>query len=785
MSKSTFFRGLATRLIDSPKSCAAGLVLIVVVSALSTSRLTIVSGTTPFFDKDRAERRALDQFEEKFVAEDTIFVAYETADVFSKDALERVRNLSEQLEKTTVDGPGGQMLAVAEVLSLTTVKDVFGGDGAFETKRLVPTPVPDSPDALAALRARAKANPFITKNLLALDDSSTAGIAVRIAKGLDDSQRAQLLERLRVLLDAEPGFSFHLAGEIVTAAESALQMKRDLKRFVPIVYTMAILLLAFVLRRAKGVVVAMVNVTVSLLIGFAALDWVGGSINNLSTALPPLSMVLAVSSIIHFLSELAKTATTVGDTRTAAIETLTELMPAQFFCALTDAVGFGCLGISNVQAMKEFGAAAAIAVMISLLAALLLVSIAVNLGSPQKYVAPESPVTAEWFRRLTERYCTVIIRFPVPAFLLSVAMVVVIGGGMRWLVADENMIEHFSQTSRVRRDTDFLEEHLAGSMVVVVGVELPEQGAFEDPKQLEKVQALASFIEEQPEIDNVTSVVDALKLMHRGVYEEDAAYFRLPDSRAQVAQLLTMNTDERIRQFLDPERRSVRLMARSDRHGARELEKLYERLDAKLAELFPSTQTIASGNAKMYVLLVQDIVGSQINTLGLSFLLIFGPIFLLFRSVKATLYAVPSNLFPVVLSFGVMGWSGIHLNMATAMTASIVLGIAVDDTIHFIDSMRSRLAVHWDTPRALRETIELKGVGVLGTMLIITGGFGVLLTSGYSQTREFGFLTGVAMVTGGIGELLMFPPLMLLFNAKLGVPKPLQSAEVPEGTSAT
>jgi hypothetical protein len=169
--------------------------------------------------------------------------------------------------------------------------------------------------------------------------------------------------------------------------------------------------------------------------------------------------------------------------------------------------------------------------------------------------------------------------------------------------------------------------------------------------------------------------------------------------------------------------------------------------------------------------MAENLIEDQSTGFSVSFFLIFIPIAVAFRSLRAGFYSIPSNVFPILCMFGLMGVFGIPLSLSTANISSIVLGIAVDDTTHFISAMRDHIRRHDDPPRAVRDTMRTKGFGALWITLIISVGFSSLAASSFASTRDFGLLCAVAMGAGVIAELLVLPPLLLVTGTRLGIPR--------------
>jgi predicted RND superfamily exporter protein len=774
-------RRLARWLISHPKTVAALLAAHLVFIAATLPFLRVVSGTAPFFSPDEPVSRQIERVEQHFVGENVLVVAVESGDVFSHRGLSEIRALTQASQRLT-DTRGKPL--VEEVTSITTVKDLVGSELSFSTVPLVPDPLPSDAAALGGIRQRALKNRLVRDHLLSPERADVSALIVRLVRSLDDDGRAEAVAGLRRLFEdraSSGGARARLTGIPAIDTDTARYMKSDLGFFIPVIYLLVTALLYAFSRRIAAVLLTLVNLTWCLCVGMGILHVTGGSVNNLSTILPPVMMVLSVATMVHFLSELSKTLRDLGggeDRAHAALEqTLGELLVPVFMTEVTTAVGFGALASANVPALREFGLAAALAVMAMMWISVLWAALAGRVLPMRWLLSPKSAALSPFYDRGLRRVADFVVDRPRAALALSLALVGGATAGALQVVSDENAIEHFGRELPLRTDTEFVERVLGGSTQVVVSIRAVKAGAFREPENLAQLQRVEEALR-RTGADRVTSPTDFLRLMHRAFFSEDDAYDRLPETAEQVAQLLLLNGDDTLREYLDGEQQWVRVVARYREHSSAAMGKVYQQLDAELARLFPGEagfEALATGQSRLWVTMVDTNIGTQTRSFAVSFLLIFGPIALAFRSVRAALFAVPSNLFPVVLTYGVMGWWGMSLNMATAMTSSVVLGIAVDDTIHFIEYARARLRVHGDIDRAVRETFDTKGVGVLWITLIISLGFFVTVASNFRPTHHFGVLTGLAMFSGLIGELLVLPPLLVLTKTTLG----LSRSELP------
>lgn len=185
-----------------------------------------------------------------------------------------------------------------------------------------------------------------------------------------------------------------------------------------------------------------------------------------------------------------------------------------------------------------------------------------------------------------------------------------------------------------------------------------------------------------------------------------------------------------------------------------------------LAEVTAETpyQADVTGKTLIANKLINFIVNSQIQSLSLAFFLIFLLMFAIFRSLRLGLLAMIPNILPILLNFAVMGFCGIPLNSATAIIAAVAIGIAVDDTIHFICEYQSQRASNQTCDEAVMRAIVNKGSPLITTSLIMTGGFAILLLASFVPTIQFGFLSALIMLFAIICDLLVLPGFLLKFD---------------------
>lgn len=770
---------LAARLWAHPRWLVAVLGVIVVVSTASLPFLQVEAGVDVFFERGTDYRRVLEEVRQRFVNDEVAYVAYAVNDPFAPETLAVIRNLSESLPQITgLTDAGETYYPIDSVTSLTTVETAVGGDGAFTSVPLAPDPLPTDAAGLALIRERALANPILGEQMLAADGHA-AMMSVRFASELTDPQRAMAVREIRAQLDAAAAthsdIRFYMVGDPVVGADAAAYQTRDLGRFIPIVYVAIVALLWMFLRSVRGVVVVLINATIALSVAMAILTAIGSNVNNASVLLPPVILALSVATILHFVVEYGRNSMERPHLHAPTI-TLAEILPPMWMTSLTTAVGFASLATSRIPAVHDFGIAAGGAMIGVFVVAVLVAALLSRRYRAPQVVSGRGVALSPPFDGMLHRLANALIRWPRLIFAGSLVIVAVMAAGIPRIEVDQSAIEFFKRGTPLREASEFINEHLrGGSTTYVVSIRTQEPKRFLRPDELHKLEGLDAFLRTHAAAQVVTSIADYLKLMNREFNEGDAREYRLPATEEQVAQLMLLNGDTTVDEYIDPSHRWVRIVARSAEHHSAEVYQAYGRIEAYLSEHFPASQgyvTHATGASRLWANLFWDLINSQLMSLSVSGLIIFAVMFMMFRSVVTGVASIPPNAFPLVVTFGTMGWVGIRLDTATVMIATVALGIAVDDTIHLLQHLRERLSSGLDLVTALRETLHHKGAAVIATSVVISLGFAVLMFASFVPTRNFGILTAVAMGSALFGDIVMLPAMLLTAKTRLGATVP-------------
>jgi len=333
-------------------------------------------------------------------------------------------------------------------------------------------------------------------------------------------------------------------------------------------------------------------------------------------------------------------------------------------------------------------------------------------------------------------------------------------------------MEDIPPQSRLYRDHQVIESRLMGLLPVEVMVE-SEPGSMKDPELLRKLQQVQQRAATYDFVTETTSIVDFLARMNQAVLDGDPQAPRVPASRELVAQYLLLYSfsgeTDILDRYITPDGSAARIEIKARDVSSERFSELEEDLKRLCRELFPDRYTVTiTGATFMANTLFNNLVENMVKSFFLATLIITLILAALFRSLKVGLVAMIPNVIPILMTMGLMGLLEIHLRTSIVVVFSISLGIAVDDTIHFLARYLRELPGIGDPDRTVRFTLQRTGRAIFFTSVVLTAGFLVLTTSEFPATINLGFLSAVTMVSALLGDLFLLPVLAKLFRLRPG-----------------
>ena len=696
------------------------------------------------------------EIKEIFGDDEFFVISFKRPDVFTVDVLRMLKSLAAELEAH----PG-----IRDVQSLGNVDYVDGAREYFEVRKFLER-VPDSHEESQLLRRQALTTPLYLDNLISRDGTTAALIIYPYDRPEEKEFRVRLLKDVRTLLDrhVQGGAAFHLAGNTVTNVSLSRFVQDDVKMFIPVTYVCIALVIWFFFRNIRLTVLALLNISVCVgsTMGFMAM--MGIAMHNVTSVVPSLVMALALADTVHIFSGLdKKVLEDFPEKRDALGKILDEVFVPCFLTTLTTAVGFLSLAVSSIPPIREFAYVASMGMVFEFFFSFVFLPPLLMLFNPASIYrdVPENRGMAGFLSALNKFVAA--RRVWICIFCLAIVAASLFFAGR--IQVETNLVEYFRPDSLLRQDLDFVQDNLSGVSTLDISVKAEAVDAFTEPKNLQILELIQQHLHTLPGVDTSISFADYIKEMNKSFHDESPDFHTIPDRRDLVAQYLLLyesdNIDDYVNNAFDHARILVRISESSSAKQAQLIAMIREYLEA-----IPRSdlEMRVTGSVVQQVNVIRAVTEGLVSSLALALGVIALIMLVVLQSFRTGLLSLIPNLFPLVLNFGIMGLLGISLDTSTALISVVALGIAVDDTIHFLTeyNVQRRLGASRDV--ALKNVNSQKGLAIVTTSLILCIGFGVLVFSHFIPTFYFGLLSALVMITALFGDLVLLPAVMRLKN---------------------
>jgi predicted RND superfamily exporter protein len=505
---------------------------------------------------------------------------------------------------------------------------------------------------------------------------------------------------------------------------------------------MFVLLLLF-FRRPLPVLVTLFAVGIATLWTMGLYAALGRQLNMVTMALPTLVLVIGIADCVHLLRSVARQESS-ASRQSRVTSGIAQVIGPCFVTSITTAAGFLALTASSLPVVQDLGLFGAVGMMSAFVTAFVFCTM--GLG----WNACEPKIKQSRLDLVAQKLASLGSAAPWRMVAIFVLLLILAGVGMSRLETDTNSIGYLQESHKVREDSDFIEARIGP--YVPLDFTITAQGSILSGEALDAVQAWQASVTAMDEVGWSWSLLDALGI-ERDQRPSELGASLISTRFARVRTFSPVTTAAMI--SADNELRisfGVPIMS------ARTMQALINRIE-NAAELPDSLLLQAAGYSPLYTRIVDEIVRSQVQGFSAAILMILLLLGIAMRSMKRVLLAIPANIIPVVFTLGLMGLTGIPLDVATATIATVILGLVVDDTVHIL-----RPAKGQGLAATIGHAVERAGGTLLLTSLTLAAGFLVLWFAQIRSIAWFGALTSFAMLVAIATDLLLLPALARLFD---------------------
>lgn len=733
-------------------TAAALLLAIVVGFGSGLSRLEMDSSSTGLIAASDPAAAAYDDIKATFGDDVAFTVIYRSKALFTVDVLASLDDMSFALED--LDG-------VTRVVSLSTVSDLRGEGDVLNTNQLMAF-LPESDAEAEEIGERARANELLVGEVVGRGGETAALHAFIEARPEDKDFQRRTLTAIQALIDREKarlGEETHIyvSGGPLVGVAIVDNMLADAKILAPLSIVAVGVVLLFFFQAAIVLVLPFVTgvASVSATLGFMGL--VGFEINPLSVIIPSLLLVVGATEDIHLLSEYASALGKNQDKRQAIRSMLRVSGLAIVLTSLTTTIGFLTLAPHDIPLIAEFGVAAAFGMTINFIITVLATPLVARLmPAPKRFERPESRLLTPLRRWLADA----VLRRRQWIVVGSLAFLGVSGALASQVVVDNDFLAFFKQDAEIRKTLAAQAEDISGASILLVEADTHRPGGLEDPATLKEIAKLTDFLKSRH--GDVLSYDLFIRKTHMEMNGGDPPFFVVPDDPGLISQYTLLIAPETLSRFADFDMARAVILTRTKLAGSGAMMAELPTLEAFVAEEISPNVTVRFSGEAVLVAQSADTMSREIVTnLGYVFAAIFVLLSLLFSSVRAGLLSLAPNLLPIVGVFGAMGLLDIPLGTSVFPVAVIALGIAVDDTIHFMARYSTELRHTDANEAAIRATIDHELRPVISSSAALIAGFGVLTLAEFGSIQQFGVLAAIAMLLAVLADLVVTPALLV------------------------
>jgi predicted RND superfamily exporter protein len=728
-----------------------------------------------WFEKDSEVIKNYTWFRQTFGNDERIIIAFkDEKGIFNEKALSTISHITNFLWETKnivradsitnyqyvhVDPEDEDNILIDDFIDDPTTMDV----SAFEAKKSIAT------------------TDIQTKNLLVSEDGTTAMIFGRMKKLPSDDYDSvfALLDEVRAFLakeQASTGYAYKIHGNPVIADAYIHSAKSDSLFFTPLIYFTAAALLWGMFRRFTGALLPVLVVLFTAVLVVSVQAQLGYKFNNFTANLPIFVAAIGIADSVHVYWTWLLARRHGKTNAEAIIMTMGKNFLPAFLTSATTFAGFLSLGISDVAPIKTLGVATASAAVLAFLlsgifmpALLAIINPKIKTSQSFEFDADEEHMPA--FAML---YSCFVVTHHKKILVSSVVFVGFFLIGFSFVKVDTSAIKMFKESTEIRQNTTFIQDNITGPVNFEIVMDSMENDGIKDPKFMKKVdQFYTAYEEKYPTLRHISSLLDVVKIHHKVLNGDKEEFYFVPEQRELIAQYLllyslSMPQGMELTDQMDIKQRYLRITVQLDMIGSHEgMEQI-----KWINEWWSNTEygVDVHGQLAMYTYMQEHVTNTLIESIVLALILVTSVLFIAFRSTKAMLISLPPNIFPIIIAVGLMGWLGIDVNLSMAIAGVIILGVAVDSTIHFLVKYQHARKVRGKNIQdSLEYMVTFSGAAIGFSTAILGLSFAIFAFSDFVPNVHFGIVTSSALVVALLTNVFMLPALFIWMENRRNV----------------
>jgi len=751
-------------------------IVITALIAAGGKNLYFESDYKIFFEKDEPQLVAHEVMQETYTKTDNLAIMLRPndGDIFDERILTMIYEITEQAWQTPY---------VMRVDSITNFQHTAADGDDLLVEDIVLDPESLTADKIANIREIVLAEKQLVSRLISKDGTtSMINITLELPPEVDldadfatqaeqrskrDASHPEVVNFGRELVtqyqQKYTDIEMHLGGVSVITNSFTESGLKDSKTLVPAMYLIILLALAVFLRSVGCIFSSLLVIGCATLAAFGAGGWFGFPLNTVNSTTPVIVLTIAVCDAVHLLSVYLQNLSKQLSPIDAMRESLRLNLQPIILTSVTTAVGFLTLNFSISPPFTQLGNMTAVGVLWAMVLTFTLLPAVTMLLVRKRELRSDQ-------KNYFTGYADFVIKYRGRVLIATLAVAAVTVSFIQLNILDDDPITYFKRGVPFREASEFNIKNLPAVKDITFSIECGASSCISDPTFLSMLDDFGNYVESQPGVTHVSTYVDVIKRLSRSMNRDDQSFYKIPgqaDLSAQYNLMYEMSLPYGLdlNNQLNLDKSATKIHIFTDHVTNKELIALAGRAHSWLLEHHNEDVAPGSSVSLMFAHIGQNNIRSMLIGGVFAIIGVTLTILIALRSFKYALISLIPNSVPAFMAFGVWGLLVGQVNMAVAMVFSISLGILVDDTVHFISKYRrARLTKGFTPEQSIHYAFDNVGNALVITTIVLTIGFGLLITSDFNLNAMSGSLTAITIVIALIFDFLVLPPILMMVD---------------------
>ncbi len=776
------------------------LILAAVICLVGTQfpKRTIDTSTEGFLHKDDPALKTYEKFRDQFGRDEMVIIAFKPDTVFDGVFLKKLKALHNDLNES--------LPYLEEVTSLVNARNTRGDKDELIVEDLLEN-WPDTPEKIALIKKRAMSN-VMYKNMLLSEDGSVTTIIIQTRSYADevgennddddfeddsktenvettsvertyltDEQNSEVIRAVEQTV-AKHNFGnteIYIAGSPVISDFLKRTMVSDVKKFIKIMIITIAVLLFIMFRRISGIILPLVVVIFSLLSTISLMAATGTALKLPTQILPSFILAVGVGDAVHILVIFFQHFNKFGQKKEAVVYAFGHSGLAVLMTSLTTAGGLLSFSTAAVAPIADLGIFSAIGVLLALFFTVFLLPalLAIIPLKPAFTKTDSEKMAVPLSDRLLTRISNASIKHPYMVLIISTLIILISITGALRINVSHNPMKWLPGNNSGRIANEKIDHELKGSTSLEIIVDMQKPNGLYDPDVLnrleESVVVFDAYKSEKVFSGKAWTLSTVIKETNQALHENDPLFYTVPQQKDLVAQELFMfenSGSDDLEDFTDSTFSRARFTIKVPFIDAVAYTDFIKTVETHFTQKFPEAKIEITGMVSLFTRVIASAIKSMQKSYGYALVIITCLMIFLIGKVRIGLLSMIPNIAPIIIVLGVMGWAGIPMDLFCMLVGSIAIGLAVDDTIHFMHNFRRYFEETGNAEAAVKETLMTTGKAMLVTTCVLSTGFFVFIFADMKNLFNFGLLTGSAIILALLSDYFIAPALMIVINRR-------------------